>query len=254
MEPRIACILAHSEAARVARAALAAQGPLVEPEEAQVLVVLGGDGTLLHAFHRYRDLGLPFYGVNCGTRGFLLNDGPVEDLPARIAAARSHILHALALTAVDTQGKEHHSVAFNEVALIRSSAQSAWLRVVVDGVERLGGFVGDGVLVSTPAGSTGYNLSAHGPIVPLGAALLALTPVSPCRPRRWRGALLPESTVVEMENLDPPKRPLTATADAREIPLVVRARIRLDKGSSVTVLFDPGQSLAEKVAREQFEA
>jgi NAD+ kinase len=186
--------------------------------------------------------------------GFLLNQFKAEGLVERIAAATRIAVHPLAMRAVTTAGQVMNALAFNEVAVTRDSAPSVNIRVSIDAVERLGNFVGDGLIVATAAGSTAYNLSAHGPILPLGSGLLAVTPVSPFRPRRWRGALLPQSAEIVLENLDPVKRPVAATADFRELVQIESVSIRQDLSAAVQLLFDPDHSLEERIIAEQFLA
>jgi NAD+ kinase len=190
--------------------------------------------------------------MNCGTVGFLMNDYRLQGLPERIAAAETIHLSPLIMEAKMEDGSMERGLAFNEVAVTRHSGQSANLRIRVDGIDRLDKFVGDGLIVSTAAGSTAYNLSAHGPVIPLGSKLIALTPVSPFRPRRWKGALLPHTAVITMENLDPKKRPLVTTADFRDILDVVSVTVREDQSHSVQMLFDKDHSLEERIIREQF--
>jgi NAD+ kinase len=251
-QTRIACVRAESERAESAYNELVRCYDLVRPEESDVIVALGGDGFMLRALHAYLPLGRPMFGMNCGTVGFLMNAYRPEALLERIEAAESFKLHPLIMQAITAAGRAEEALAFNEVTVIRHTGQSANIRVVVDRVERIAKFVGDGMIVATAAGSTAYNLSAHGPIVPLGASVLALTPVSPFRPRRWRGALLPHTTEVVFENLDPQKRPLTATADFKEIVDVASVTVREDRSTTVTLLFDPDHSLEERIAAEQF--
>ena len=250
--PRIACVASSSERAQAAHAALAARHELVAPEEAAVIVALGGDGLLLRVIHDHLELGRPIFGMNRGTVGFLMNEYRLDDLEARIAAATAITVHPLAMVARGLSGAELHALAFNEVAVTRHSVQAANIRVSVDGVARMERFAGDGLIVATPSGSTAYNLSAHGPIVPLGSKLLALTPVSPGRPRRWRGALLPHTAEIALENLDPDKRPLAAAADSQEMDDVVAVTVREDPSIAVTLLFDPDRSLEERIIAEQF--
>jgi NAD+ kinase len=250
--PRIACIHSGSEKAKRSYADLAGYYEFVPPEQCDVIVALGGDGMMLHTIHNTLPLGKPIFGMNCGTVGFLMNDYRLEDLPERIAAAEAIHLSPLAMEAQMEDGSEERGIAFNEVAVTRHSGQSANLCIRVDGIDRLDKFVGDGLIVSTAAGSTAYNLSAHGPVIPLGSNLIALTPVSPFRPRRWKGALLPHTANVTMENLDPGKRPLAATADFKEVFGVLSITISEDSTTSVTLLFDPDRSLQERVIDEQF--
>jgi len=249
---RVACVAADSPLAREARDALEHQYEFVRPAEAEVIVALGGDGLLLHSLHEYRKLGVPLYGMNCGTVGFLMNDYREECLLERIAVAKPETLHPLRMHATTADGVENEALAFNEVALIRGGHQSANIRVSVDGVDRIDNLVCDGILVATPAGSTAYNLSARGPILPLGSNVLALTPISPFRPRRWAGALLPHPAVIEFINLDPVKRPLNVSHDFRGISDVVRVEVQEDRTKSCTVLFDPEHTLEERIFGEQF--
>lgn len=217
-----------------------------------MIVALGGDGLLLRTLHAHLHLGRPTFGMNCGTVGFLMNDYRPDGLAERIAAANEIAIHPLAMSATTVAGESRRLLAFNEVTVTRHSGQSANLEITVDGVERLAHFAGDGVIVATAAGSTAYNLSAHGPIVPIGSSLLALTPVSPFRPRRWRGALLPQTAEIVLRNLDPEKRPLAATADFEEISDVVSVSVREDRAKPVRLLFDPDHSLEERIIAEQF--
>ena len=221
-------------------------------EESDVIVPLGGDGFVLHCLHKYLELGKPVYGMNRGTIGFLLNEYAANDLPARVAAAKEEVLHPLCMEAESKDGKTHNALAFNEVSLLRSSRQSANLKILINGNTELDKLICDGALVSTPAGSTAYNLSVHGPVVPLGAQLIALTSISAFRPRRWRGALLPQDAIVRIENLDPEKRPVSASADQTEVADVVSLSISQVEGKAVTMLFDAGHSLNERILREQF--
>ena len=220
--------------------------------KADVIVALGGDGWMLETLRgRYADK-LPVYGMHRGTIGFLMNEFAEEGLPERLDASVRAVIHPLLMTAVTLKEKVTHLQAINEVSLLRQTAQTAKLRISVDGKERLADLTADGVLVSTPAGSTAYNLSAHGPILPIGANLLALTPISPFRPRRWRGALLRHDARVEIEVLDPERRPVAASADTQEVRDVVRVDIREDHAKSLTMLFDEGHALDERILREQF--
>jgi NAD+ kinase len=251
-EPRIACVASSSERAQAALAEIVARYGVVEPEEATVIVALGGDGLLLHTIHDQLELGRPIFGMNRGTVGFLMNEYRLDDLPERVARATAITVHPLAMTATGADGEVLRAHAFNEVAVTRHSVQAANIRVSVDGVQRMERFAGDGLIVATPSGSTAYNLSASGPIIPLGSSLLALTPVSPGRPRRWRGALLPHTAEIVLENLDPEKRPLAATADFQEMDDVASVTVREDPAISVTLLFDPDRSLEERIIAEQF--
>jgi NAD+ kinase len=221
-------------------------------EEADVIVALGGDGLMLQTLHRTMDAPKPIYGMNRGSVGFLMNEYSEYGLRERLAAARSSIIHPLVMDTRDINGAETKARAINEVSLLRQTYQAAKLRIAVDGSIRLTELTADGILVATPAGSTAYNLSANGPIVPLGAPLMALTPLSPFRPRRWRGALLPDGARVTLEVLEADKRPVAAAADHFEIRRVVRVDIAMDKATSLILLHDPGHSLDERILREQF--
>ena len=249
---KLACIASDLPAGPEGCAELQRRYPLVPVEQADVIIALGGDGLMLHSMHKYLHRGVPIYGMNRGTVGFLMNQFCAEDLIARVQAAKAEVLHPLRMVATTAAGKSHRRLAFNEVSLIRHGHQTVHLRVVINGVERIDKLVGDGVLVATPAGSTAYNLSAHGPIIPVGAGLLAVTPISPFRPRRWRGALLPNTVVIEFFNLDPARRPASASADFREVRHVVSVAIREDRQQAFRVLFDPGHSLEERMFSEQF--
>ena len=225
------------------------QSPL---EDAQVVVALGGDGFMLETLHKTLRLDHPIYGMNCGSVGFLMNDYQEEGLVERIAAAEQAIIHPLSMSASDRMGKTWTALAINEVSLLRQTHQTAKLRIIIDGRERIGELACDGVLVATPAGSTAYNLSAHGPIVPLDARVLALTPISVFRPRRWRGALLRHTAKVRIEVLEPDKRPVSAVADNFEVRDVADVEIAEDRSVDLRMLFDAGRSLEERVLSEQF--
>lgn len=251
---KMACVHSGSDLAAIHYNELSAVHRFVAPKDSDVILALGGDGLMLQTIHANMHLNKPIYGMHCGTIGFLMNEYDPKDLAQRILSADSFVLHPVAMTATTTDGNEEEALAFNEVALIRGSAQSANIRVSVDGVVRLERYMGDGLIVSTAAGSTAYNLSAHGPIIPLGSDLLALTPVSPFRPRRWKGALLPHTALITLENLDPKKRPLLTTADSKDIYNVVSVTVREDQAHSVQMLFDTDHSLEERIIREQFTA
>ena len=222
------------------------------PEEADVIVALGGDGLMLQTLHRTMDSPKPIYGMNRGSVGFLMNEYSEYGLPERLAAALPSIIHPLVMRARDIHGVETTARAINEVSLLRQVHQAAKLRIEIDDATRLGELVADGVLVATPAGSTAYNLSANGPILPLGAPLMALTPLSPFRPRRWRGALLPDAARVVIEVLEADKRPVAAAADHFETRRVTRVAIAMDRATSLVLLHDPGHSLDERILSEQF--
>ncbi|MUM78005.1 NAD kinase [Pseudodesulfovibrio sp. F-1] len=249
---RIACVSSESPKAREGMRRLAAALPLVPVAEADVIIALGGDGFLLRTMHEYLHTGLPIYGMNRGSVGFLLNEFTCDNLRERLHSAQLHFLHPLRMTATSIDGERHEALAFNEVALLRSSQQSAHVRVQVNGRQRLANLVCDGVMVATPAGSTAYNLSAHGPIIPLGSNVLALTPVSPFRPRRWNGALLPHTAEVEFEILSPARRPVDASADSTQVRMVTHVTVREDPSLPARILFDPDRSLEERIFNEQF--
>jgi NAD+ kinase len=196
--------------------------------------------------------GKPIYGMHRGTIGFLMNEFSEQKLAERLKAAHVSVIHPLVMRARDASGRVHRHRAINEVSLFRQSYQAARLRILVDGEERLGELMADGILLSTPAGSTAYNLSVQGPIIPIGAPLLALTPISPFRPRRWRGALLPDRARVTIEVREPAKRPVAAVADHNEVRAVCSVEISMDHAISMHMLFDPGHSLEERILREQF--
>jgi NAD+ kinase len=221
-------------------------------EAADVIVALGGDGLMLQTLHRFMSTGKPIYGMHRGTVGFLMNEFYSDELPERLTKAQVTVIHPLLMRTNDDQGETAEFHAFNEVSLFRQTYQAARLRILIDGQERLPELVADGVLLATPAGSTAYNLSAQGPIIPINAPLLALTPISPFRPRRWRGALLPDSARVRVEVLEPEKRPVAAVADHDEVRSVCSVDIQMDHAIAMKMLFDPGHSLDERILREQF--
>jgi NAD+ kinase len=249
---RIAFVTSAIPEAEMARDALRRQYGDVAPADADVIVALGGDGLMLQTLHRFMEAGKPIYGMNRGTIGFMMNEYREDALKERLAAAEESVIHPLAMRAVDAGDKIHMARAINEVSLFRQTNQAAHLRILVDGKERLAQLDGDGIMVATPAGSTAYNLSAQGPIIPIGAALLALTPINPFRPRRWRGALLPDTAVVTIEVLAPDKRPIAAVADHHEVRFVHRVDIRMEHTVAMRMLFDPGHNLDERILREQF--
>lgn len=222
------------------------------PEAADVIVALGGDGFMLETLHRFLGQDIAVYGMNCGSVGFMMNDFSEVDLVARLSRAQEAVLHPLRMTAVTSTGRVEEALALNEVSLLRELRQAAKIRISVDGRVRLAELICDGVLVSTPAGSTAYNLSAHGPIVPLSANLLPLTPISAFRPRRWRGALLPSTADVLFEVLEAEKRPVAAVADAKEVRDVVSVTVCEDRSLRARILFDPDQGLSERILAEQF--
>ena len=249
---RFAFVSSDTADARAARAALAARYGEAPIEEAEVVVALGGDGFLLQTLRETMSSGRKVYGMNRGTIGFLMNEYRVGDLPGRIAAALPETIRPLEMEAVTHEGETVSALAINEVALWRQSYQTAKIRITVDGHVRLEELSCDGVMVATPAGSTAYNLSAHGPILPLDAPLLALTPVSPFRPRNWRGALLSNRSTVRFDILEPSKRPVNAAADHTEVKAVMAVTVRESPTRTATLLFDPSHSWNERILSEQF--
>ncbi len=249
---RISFFAAPTPLAQESCARLAARYGTCTADEAEAVVALGGDGFMLETLHAMLSHGLPVYGMNCGSVGFLMNAYAEEGLPDRLAAAQSTVLYPLRMRAETIEGRAVEALAFNEVSLLRQLRQTAKIRISVDGRVRMPELMCDGILISTPAGSTAYNFSAHGPIVPLSANLLPLTPISAFRPRRWRGALLPSSAEVLFEVLEAEKRPVSAVADFTEVRNVLRVAVREDRSLSVTVLFDPDQALSERIVAEQF--
>jgi NAD+ kinase len=249
---RIAFVASDAPAAQRARTRLARRYGDARPETADVVVALGGDGFMLTTLQRFMNSGKPIYGMHRGTVGFLMNEFHEQGLAERLAAAHVTVIHPLLMRARDAAGRVHRHRAINEVSLFRQSYQAARLRVLVDDKERLPGLVADGVLLSTPAGSTAYNLSVQGPIIPIGAPLLALTPISPFRPRRWRGALLPDRAQVTIEVLEAVKRPVAAVADHDEVRSVRSVEISMDHDIDMHLLFDPHHSLDERILGEQF--
>jgi NAD+ kinase len=249
---RIAFLASLAPEAGKARDALASRYGDAKPEDADVIVPLGGDGFMLRTLHKFMTSGKPFYGMHRGTVGFLMNEFREDGLRERLAAAETTLIRPLVMRARDEGGQTHEYRAINEVSLFRQIYQAARLKILVDGKVRLDDLVADGVLVATPAGSTAYNLSVQGPIIPVGAPLLALTPISPFRPRHWRGALLPDSATVTIEVLESERRPVAAVADHDEVRSVTRVDIRRDPAIAMRMLFDPGHNLDERILREQF--
>jgi len=249
---RIAFVASASTEAQQALAQLTQMYGTVDPDDADVVVALGGDGLMLQTLHEHMHSGKPIYGMNRGTVGFLMNEFSSVDLHARLAAAKESLIHPLLMRATDIHGAVHLHHAINEVALFRQSNQAACLRILIDERERMAELKADGILVATPAGSTAYNLSVQGPILPINAALLALTPISAFRPRRWRGALLPNTAFVVIEALEVDRRPVAAVADHDEVRDVRRVEVLSDKTMAMRMLFDPGHSLEERILSEQF--
>lgn len=249
----IAFLSSGSPAAVEALAALTDLYGQCAPFAADVVVALGGDGFMLQTLHETQAKGVPVYGMNCGTIGFLMNAYALEDLPARLEAAEEAVINPLVMRAEGLDGQRTEALAINEVALLRAGPQAAKLRISVDGKVRMDELVCDGALVATPAGSTAYNYSAHGPILPIGADILALTAMAAFRPRRWRGALLPKSAVVRFDVLEAAKRPVMADADSRQsVRNVASVEIRSEPNVAHRILFDPGHGLEERLINEQF--
>jgi len=248
----IAFLASDSPDARRAMTKLAKRHGNADPDKADVIVALGGDGHMLQALHRFVSTGKPIYGMNRGSVGFLMNDYRDNHLLDRLHAAELTVIHPLRMAATDQAGKTHKAIAFNEVSMLRQRYQAAKLAIAVDGKTRIEELICDGILVSTPAGSTAYNLSAHGPILPINSRLLALTPISAFRPRGWHGAILPHNAKVTITALEVEKRPVAAVADHVEVRHVHEVVIAEDRKQSARILFDPGHSLAERVLREQF--
>jgi NAD+ kinase len=249
---RIAFVAADTEPAQQALRELTRRYGTIDPVEASVIVPLGGDGFMLETLHRFVAAGRPIFGMHRGSVGFLMNSYRLEGLPERIAAAQPVELHPLEMTATCQDASRQGAIAFNEVSLLRESRQAAKLRISVDAIVRLDELLADGILLCTPVGSTAYNLSAHGPIIPLGAGVLGLTPISAFRPRRWRGALLPHGARVRIEVLEIDKRPVSAVADFTEARDVVAVEIRENRDIAMTLLFDRDANFEERVLTEQF--
>jgi NAD+ kinase len=248
----IAFVASETPEAQAALTKLVDRYGNADPAKAEVVVALGGDGLMLQTLHRFLGTATPIYGMNRGSVGFLMNEFRERGLGRRLDAAQRSVVHPLSMHAIDQDGREVHARAINEVSLLRRSYQAAKLRISIDGQVRLTELVADGVLLATPAGSTAYNLSANGPILPLDAPLLALTPISAFRPRRWRGALLPDHAQVTIEVLEADKRPVSAVADHTQIENVVSVAIAIDRTIDLVMLHDPGHSLDERILREQF--
>lgn len=254
MTPRIAFLASPTPEAQAVLVGMQSRHGRHAPEEADVLCALGGDGFMLQTLHRHADLGRPVYGMKLGTVGFLMNQYGEDDLLARLAAAEPAVLRPLEMRAHTESGATVVSLAYNEVSLLRQTRQAAHIAIELSGQTRLDELICDGVMVATPAGSTAYNYSAGGPILPLGSGVVALTPIAPFRPRRWRGALLKADTETKFRVLDPYKRPVSATADSHEVRDVVEVAVRESRDRTVTLLFDPEHNLEERILSEQFVA
>jgi NAD+ kinase len=249
---RIAFVASDDASARAAKRRLAKRYANVAPDSAEIIVALGGDGFMLQTLHRFMRQGVPIYGMNRGSVGFLMNQYRESGLLKRLASATPAVLHPLRMQAVDRAGRKHAALAVNEVSLLRQTRLAAKIRIDVDAKVRVKELICDGVMLATPAGSTAYNLSAHGPILPLKAGILALTPISGFRPRRWRGALLPRAAAVRFEILESDKRPVSATADATEVRNVLSVEVREAPEIALTLLFDAEHNLEERILSEQF--
>ena len=217
-----------------------------------LLIAIGGDGLMLRLLHKYENKSIAFYGINCGTIGFLMNSFHQNNFLEAIEAATESSLHPLRMNAVDSDGKTHSHIAINEVALLRQSNQASKIKIEINGKERIDQLIADGILVATSAGSTAYNLSVRGPIIPFGAEIIALTPISPFRPRNWRGALLPSNSKITFEIIDHNSRPVSVTADSNEVKNIKEVSIFEDRSIKFRILFDPNHSLEERIIREQF--
>ncbi|MEG3180503.1 NAD kinase [Sphingomonas sp. LT1P40] len=253
---RRALVASPTNPAETAAHELLAAHDWAEPEDADLLVALGGDGFMLQTLHTMleRHRTIPVFGMNLGTVGFLMNEWRPDGLEERLKRAKSFKVSPLVMTATTVEGETHVLPAINEVSLLRETRQTAKLEVTVNDRIVLDELVCDGILIATPAGSTAYNLSAHGPILPLGSQMLALTPISPFRPRRWRGAILPEKTRITLKVLDPAKRPVSAVADQREVRDVAQVDVVIDHNRDLTLLFDPEHALDDRITMEQFVA
>lgn len=252
MMPRIHFTASQAESARLALERLSKRYGCADVDGADLVVALGGDGFMLQTLHAMEGRDLPVYGMNRGTVGFLMNAYGEEDLPRRLAEAEETIINPLRMSATCRDGSLHEALAINEVSLLREGPQAAKLRISVDGKMRMEELVCDGALVATPAGSTAYNYSAHGPILPIDSDVLALTAIAPFRPRRWRGALLPKNAQVEIEVLSPERRPVMADADSGSVRHVTRVHIHSAANIAHRLLFDNGHGLEERLIREQF--
>jgi NAD+ kinase len=249
---KIAFVASEHEEAKAAKDRLQAAYPHASPSEADVIVALGGDGFMLETLHRFMDRGVPIFGMNRGSIGFLMNSFQEAGLLDRLCRAEAFQLNPLRMTATDVAGSVHDALAINEVSLLRETRYAAKLRIEIDGIVRMPEMICDGVLLATPAGSTAYNLSVNGPILPLNAPLLALTPISAFRPRRWRGALLPDYAKIQIDVMEPGNRPVSAVADHTEFRAVSQVNVSMDREVDLLMLHDPGHSLDERILREQF--
>ncbi|WP_323785168.1 NAD kinase [Thalassovita sp.] len=252
MSLKIAFVASDNPSAQTARAVLVGRYGQSEEQTADIIVALGGDGFMLTTLHRTQHLDVPVYGMNRGTVGFLMNEYSESDLMERLKEAEEEVINPLSMRATCADGTVHQALALNEVSVLRSGSQAAKLKITVDGRLRMEELVCDGALLATPAGSTAYNYSAHGPILPIGSDVLALTAIAPFRPRRWRGALLPKTANVQFDVLEAEKRPVMAEADSHLVENAVCVEIRSEPGIKHRILFDPGHGLEERLIREQF--
>jgi NAD+ kinase len=250
--PRVAFVASDAEAAQQALVDLSRTYGMIDPAEADIIVPLGGDGFMLETLHRFVGKGVSIFGMHRGSVGFLMNPYQLENLAERFDTAQRVTLCPLEMTATEENGTTQRALAFNEVSLLRETRQAAKLRVSVDGVVRLDELMADGILLATPVGSTAYNLAAHGPIIPLDAEVLALTPISAFRPRRWRGALLRHGAKVRIDALEPEKRPVSAVADFTEVRDITTVEIAVNRDIAMTLMFDRDANLQERVFKEQF--
>ena len=250
---KIAFVANNTKIAKNAAIGLSEKFGNVDINEAEIVVALGGDGFMLQTLHKTMDMKIPVYGMNCGSIGFLMNKFHDDGLLEQLDKAIPKDIYPLFMSATDANNQKHHALALNEVSLFRSTFQAAKIEIIIDGKTRLKELICDGVLLATPAGSTAYNLSAHGPILPIDAPLLALTPISPFRPRRWRGAILHNDAKVTFRTLEAEKRPISAVADNIEFENIIEVEVHEDKKQKVTLLFDPGHGLEERVLNEQFQ-
>ena len=250
---KISFIAAKQAEAQMALKRLKKKYGAINVENASIIVALGGDGLMLETLHKYMSLGKPIYGMNQGSVGFLMNEYKEDQLVNRLENAVETSLHPLRMIAIDKDNREHQALAINEVSLFRESRLAAKIKILVDDVEKMSEVICDGLMVATPAGSTAYNLSAHGPIIPLGAELLALTPISSFRPRRWKGALLHQGVTVSFKVIQPQYRPVSATADFVEIRSIKKVTISQDQTISLNLMYDPEHNLEERILNEQFQ-
>ncbi|HVH78940.1 MAG TPA: NAD kinase [Stellaceae bacterium] len=250
--PHVAFVASDAEAAQLALTELQDRYGTIDPAEAEIVVPLGGDGFMLETLHRFVGSGKPIFGMHRGSVGFLMNPYEIQGLEERLASAQRVTLYPLEMSATRENGEMRRAIAFNEVSMLRETRQAAKLKISVDGVVRLDELMADGILLATPVGSTAYNLAAHGPIIPLDAEILALTPISAFRPRRWRGALLRHGAHVRIDALETEKRPVSAVADFTEVRDITRVEIREAPEISMALLFDRDANLQERVFKEQF--